>query len=86
MNNQQQKPQTITLEYIAQLKTEKLEEIREQKRAMNRTARRIFAPLEPAASKGDALMRSFNTGMAVFDGVMLGWKILKKVRHFFRKN
>lgn len=35
MNNQQQKPQTITLEYIARLKAEKLEEIREQKRAMS---------------------------------------------------
>ena len=83
MNNQQQKPQTITLEYIARLKAEKLEEIREQKRAMSRTTRRIFAPLAPAASKGDALMRSFNTGLA---GVMLGWKILKQVRRFFRKN
>ena len=82
MNNQQQKPQTITLEYIARLKAEKLEEIR----AMSRTTRRIFAPLAPAASKGDALMRSFNTGMAVFDGVMLGWKILKQVRRFFRRN
>ena len=86
MNNQQQKPQTITLEYIARLKAEKLEEIREQKRAMSRTTRRIFAPLAPAASKGDALMRSFNTGMAVFDGVMLGWKILTQVRRFFRRN
>ena len=86
MNNQQQKPQTITVEYIARLKAEKLEEIREQKRAMSRTTRRIFAPLAPAASKGDALMRSFNTGMAVFDGVMLGWKILKQVRRFFRRN
>ena len=81
MNNQQQKPQTITLEYIARLKAEKLE-----KKAMSRTTRRIFAPLAPAASKGDALMRSFNTGMAVFDGVMLGWKILKQVRRFFRRN
>ena len=83
MNNQQQKPQTITLEYIARLKAEKLEEIREQKKAMSRTTRRTLAP---AASKGDALMRSFNTGMAVFDGVMLGWKILKQVRRFFRRN
>lgn len=85
MNNQQQTSQTITLEDIARLKAEKLEEIREQKRAMTRTARRIFAPLAPAASKGDALMRSFNTGMAVFDGVMMGLKIMKKIRRFFRK-
>ena len=35
MNNQQQKPQTITLEYIARLKAEKREEIREQKKALS---------------------------------------------------
>lgn len=85
MNNQQQTSQTITLEDIARLKAEKLEEIREQKKAMTRTTHRIFAPLAPAASKGDALMRSFNTGMAVFDGVMMGLKIMKKIRRFFRK-
>ena len=67
MNNQQQKPQTITLEYIARLKAEKLEEIREQKRAMSRTTRRIFAPLAPAASKGDDMMRSFNTAKSHID-------------------
>ena len=38
MNNQQATPQKITLEYIARLKTEKLEEIRGQKKAMTRTA------------------------------------------------
>ena len=68
MNNQQATPQKITLEYIARLKTEKLEEIRGQKKAMTRTAQRIFAPLAPATSQTDAIMRSFNTGMAIFDG------------------
>lgn len=85
MNNQPTPPQTITLEHIARLKTEKLEEIREQKKAMTRTAQRIFAPLAPATSQADAIMRSFNTGMAVFDGVVMGVKIMKKIRRFFRK-
>lgn len=44
------------------------------------TTRRIFAPLAPAASSGSSLMRSFNTGMAIFDGVMLGMKMIRKVR------
>lgn len=86
MNNQQQKPQTITLEYIARLIAFFCSRISSSFSALSRTTRRIFAPLAPAASKGDALMRSFNTGMAVFDGVMLGWKILKQVRRFFRRN
>lgn len=75
----------ITLEAITQRKAELLEEIRAQKQAMTKTTRRIFAPLAPAASGTSALMHSFNTGMAVFDGVMLGLKIMKKIRQMFRK-
>ena len=29
-------------------------------------------------------MRSFNTGMAVFDGIVMGIKIMRKVRAYFR--
>ena len=85
MNTKQSTPVKITLEDISRLKFEKLEEIRTQKKVMARTARSIFAPLGPAVSKGDAIMRSFNTGMAIFDGVMTGVKIMKKIRRYFRK-
>lgn len=64
---------------------EVLQEICDQKQAMADTTRRIFAPLAPAASGGNALMRSFSTGMAIFDGVMLGMKMIRKVRGLFRK-
>ena len=47
--------------------------------------REIFSPLAPAANKADSLMRSFNTGMAIFDGVVLGIKIMKKMRTYFRR-
>ena len=30
-------------------------------------------------------LRAFNTGMAVFDGAMLGIKLMKKVRKIFRR-
>ena len=52
---------------------------------MNDTARNLFAPITPAANKGTAIMRAFNTGMAVFDGAMLGIKLMKKVRKIFRR-
>ena len=80
MNNSTPTPKKITLEDIAQRKQEVLQEICDQKQAMADTTRRIFAPLAPAASGGNALMRSFSTGMAIFDGVMrtLPKKILKK--------
>lgn len=82
--NKQQIPEKITLEEIARRKEETLEKIRAQQGAMTTTAKKIFAPLAPAASAGNAMMRSFNTGMAIFDGVMMGMKIMKKLRSLFR--
>ena len=80
-----QTPAKITLEEITQLKKKLLNEIHAQKRAMTATTREIFAPLAPATNKADSLMRSFNTGMAIFDGVVMGIKIMKKIRAYFRK-
>ena len=65
-----QTPQKFTLEEIAERKKKLLKE--------------IHAPLAPATNKADALMRSFNTGMAVFDGVVMGIKIMRKIRAYFR--
>ena len=31
----------------------------------------------------DTIMRAFNTGMAVFDGLMLGVKLMRKARRMF---
>ena len=59
-----QTPQKFTLEKIAERKKKLLNEIHAQKKAMTATTREIFAPLAPATNKADALMRSFNTGMA----------------------
>ena len=51
---------------------------------MTATTREIFAPLAPATNKADAIMRSLNTGMAIFDGVVMGIKIMRKIRAYFR--
>ncbi len=75
----------ITLEDINLRKKELKNEILIQKEAITRTTRAIFAPLTPAANKTDALMRSFNTGMAVFDGIMIGVKVIRKLRRYLRK-
>ena len=85
MNAQTPPAKKITLEEITERKRMLLDEIRAQKTVMTHTAREIIAPLTPAASKTNALMRSFNTGMAVFDGVMLGVKFMRKVRSYFRR-
>ena len=72
----------LTLEDLQRQKAEALEELRAQKQVMNDN---LFAPIAPAANKGTAIMRAFNTGMAVFDGAMLGIKLMKKVRKIFRR-
>jgi hypothetical protein len=78
-------PKKFTLEEIAERKKKLLNEIHAQKRAMTATTREIFAPIAPATNKADAIMRSFNTGMAIFDGVVMGVKIMRKIRAYFRK-
>lgn len=64
----------VTLESIAQKKAMLLQEIRLQKEIMTGLTQEIFAPLEPATNKANAMMRAFNTGMAVFDGIVIGGK------------
>ena len=73
----------VTLESIAQKKAMLLQEIRLQKEIMTGLTQEIFAPLEPATNKANAMMRAFNTGMAVFDGIVLWVKLMKKFRKIF---
>lgn len=75
--------QAITLEEIAKRKAELRKEISEQKTRMTTTTQKIFAPLMPDPS-GNPLMKSFNTGLAIFDGVMMGFKIIKSIKRFFK--
>lgn len=62
-----------------------LQEIRLQKEIMTGLTQEIFAPLEPATNKANAMMRAFNTGMAVFDGIVLGVKVMKKFRKYLEE-
>lgn len=75
----------LTLESIAQQKKELRQAILQQKEVMTELTRSLIAPLAPATSKTGAIMRAFNTGMAVFDGAMMGLKLMKRLRRFLRK-
>ena len=79
------KPNIQSLDALRQEKAKLRNELRKQRAVMNETASNLFAPLAPAANKGAAIMRAFNTGMAVFDGVMLGIKMMRQVRRLFRR-
>lgn len=79
-----QTPPRITLEEITLRKEKLLKEIHSQKKAMTATTREIFAPITPVSNKANTLMRSFNTGMAIFEGVMMGIKVMRKVHGYFK--
>lgn len=75
----------ITLEDIALRKAELQKDIQEKKENIKELSRELFAPLEPATNKANAMMRAFNTGMAIYDGAMTGIKIVRRIRKLFRR-
>ena len=85
MNTQQNTPKTvITLDMICQQKAEKLAEIRASKQRISNQARELFHPSETTGST-NALMNNFSSGIAIFNGVMTGFKIIKRIRNLFRR-
>lgn len=74
----------ISLEEIRQLKVQTYAELQQRKEAVAKSARKLVAPLAPAVTKGNSLMRAFNTGILAFDGVMLGVKLIRKLQKVSR--
>lgn len=86
MNTQQDTTQTvITLDMICQQKAEKLTEIRASKQRMTDQVRALFHPAEEAMGSAKLLTSNFSSGIAIFNGVMIGIKIIKRIRKFFRR-
>lgn len=83
MNTGISKPQ-ITLEEITRQKKAVRLQISEQRDRIQQTATELFSPVK-ATTKVEMLMNSVNSGIAVFDGVMTGLRIMRRVRGLFRR-
>ena len=83
--NTPNKTPIITLEVIAQRKAEKLEEVQQAKKEMVQTIHELFAPVEHKGGV-EGIMQHINTGIAVYDGVRTGIKIMQRIRGYFLKN
>ena len=84
MNTPQNTPKTeITLDVICQQKAAKLSEIRASKQRISQQARELFHPSE-TANGTNALVNNFSSGIAIFNGIMTGFKIIKRIRNLFR--
>ena len=77
----------LTLEDLQQQKAEAFRGIcAPNSKFMADTARNLFcSDCSRCGQKEQLSCVRFNTGMAVFDGVMLGVKLMRKVRKIFRR-
>ncbi len=74
----------ITLEDIARQKAEVLKKIRTHQDTITSSTRQFFSPLQPIANRPNGIMKAVNTGMVMFDGLLIGLKILKAIRKVFK--
>lgn len=74
----------ITLELISQQKAEVLRKIRSHQSTITSSTKQLFAPLNPVTKQSNGIMKAFNTGMVMFDGLVIGLKIFKGIRRIFK--
>ena len=76
-------PQTYyTLEMIRQQRLDKKAEILQSKQRMYQLAHQLFNPPQ-SKNKFEGMMQHVNMGIAAYDGVMTGIKVLLLIRPFF---
>jgi len=73
----------LQLEDIQVRKQEILTEIGLQKDVIVYSAKRMVSPFSPSNSGGG--FKKMSTGIAIFDGVLVGYKIIKKIRGLFKR-
>ncbi len=74
----------ITLEEIYKRKEAVKLQIDEQKSIIMSSVKGVFSPT-PAEKAAHPLIRKFSTGIAIFEGLMTGIKIIRKVRAIFHR-
>ena len=79
-----EKMHTYTIEEINRLREEKRNEARQSKERLRQLGQQLFAPRE-SKGKLDNLMQQVNMGIAAYDGVMTGIKVLRRIRSYFKK-
>jgi hypothetical protein len=74
----------LQLEDIIQRKREIRTEIGLQKDVIVYSAKRLVS-FSSGTTPGGGIFKKFGTGMAVFDGILIGYKMIKRVKKLFRR-
>lgn len=75
----------MTLESLAAQKAEIRSRLAEQRQVIIDLGHRMVAPVEQATTRMGAVTRAFHTGMALFDGLMMGLKIMRRLRRMVQR-
>lgn len=78
-------PEIVTLDTIRDRKDLVLKDIRKEKAKIAIRWERLFAPTE-SHSKGERIMNIIDNGMAIYDGTMMGLKLMRRFRGFFSRS
>jgi hypothetical protein len=85
MNMKKRNDGYMTLDEIREEKLEVLTKIHKQKDSISNIWNDIFAPCE-ATSKTGHIFNLVDNSIAIYDGTMLGYKLIQRLRSFFRRN
>lgn len=72
-------------ESIALLKQQKREEIRKSQERISAMINEVLSPKE-TYEKADKISTYIQTGIAVYDGIRMGSKLLSRIRKAFKNN
>lgn len=74
---------TYTLDLIREEKKKVRKKIRKSSERMRETYRSMVAPPKKPATKMETFMNAFDQGMAIYDGIMMGMRIVRTIRSMF---
>ena len=79
----QKRPVIYTLEDILDERQQVLNELREQKRIIKRNINDLIAPPRSTTKIG-TFMNTFDRAIAIYDGVMVGMRVMHRSKTLFR--
>ena len=74
-----------TIDDIRGLRKAKKQEINKSADKIRSIGAALFAP-QKSSSNLEGIMQHVNAGIAAYDGLMTGLKLMRRVQSFFRKN
>lgn len=72
-----------TLELLREEKRQVRKQIKESSDRIRNTYQSIVAPPKQPTTKMESFMNAFDQGMAIYDGVMMGMRIVRAIRSIF---